>query len=70
MPSTKNSTQDLLNFPNNIKIISIANTIHENVNISNNSFNNINNYNNNNKSKMNSLSIDYNNRNPNNKIKF
>jgi len=71
MPSTKNSTQDLLNNPNNIKIISIAtSSIPENVNISNNSFNNIKNYDNNNNSKINSLSIDYNNRNPNNKIKF
>ena len=67
IPSTKNSTQDLLNIPNNIKIISIANPILENANISNNSFNNINNNDNN---KMNSLSIDYNNRNSNNKIKF
>ena len=68
IPSTKNSTQDLLNIPNNIKIISIASPILENANISNNSFNNINNNDNNN--KMNSLSIDYNNRNSNNKIKF
>ena len=67
IPSTKNSTQDLLNIPNNIKIISIASPILENANISNNSFNNINNNDNN---KMNSLSIDYNNRNSNNKIKF
>ena len=71
IPSTKNSTQDLLNYPNNIKIISIVtSSIPENSNISNNSFNHMNNYDNNNNSKMNSLSIDYNHRNPNNKIKL
>ena len=72
IPSTKNSTQDLLNNPNNnIKIISIVtSSIPENVNISNNSFININNYDNNNTSKINSFSIDYNHRNPNNKIKI
>ena len=72
IPSTKNSTQDLLNNPNNnIKIISIVtSSIPENVNISNNSFININNYENNNTCKINSFSIDYNHRNPNNKIKI
>ena len=72
IPSTKNSTQDILNNPNNnIKIISIVtSSIPENVNISNNSLININNYDNNNTSKINSFSIDYNHRNPNNKIKF
>lgn len=65
MTSTKNSTQDLLNNQNNnIKIISIVtSSIPENLN-------NINNYDNNNTSKMNSLSIDYNHRNSNNKITF
>ena len=72
IPSTKNSTQDLLNNPNNnIKIISIVtSSIPENMNISNNSFININNYDNNNTNKINSFSIDYNHRNPNNKIKI
>jgi hypothetical protein len=72
IPSTKNSSQDLLNNPNNnIKIISImTNAIPENVNISNNSLINTNNYDNNNTNKINSLSIDYNFRNPNNKITF
>ena len=72
IPSTKNSTQDLLNNPNNnIKIISIVtSSIPENVNISNNSFININNYENNNTCKINSFSIEYNHRHPNNKIKI